>query len=170
MDVTVASVDTETVEVLSDTKIKMIADVPFSAVNQDEYDAIVVPGGISAHTLSQNEEVKRLLQRYHAQGKLLALICAAPTILAAAKVAPGIRITSYPLFEDHFEDYVYVKDPVVIEGNIITSRGPATTFDLPWPLLDICWAMKFSPRPRLKTYSINFCCTLLLNYYCLINK
>ena len=61
------------------------------------------------------------------ENKIVAAICAAPIALAKAGVIEGKKVTSYPGFKDELGNVNYVEeDTVVVDGNIITSRGPAT--------------------------------------------
>ncbi|MFH1665317.1 MAG: DJ-1 family glyoxalase III [Candidatus Omnitrophota bacterium] len=95
-------------------------------------DAVILPGGMpGTKNLAASHMVKNLILRMDAEGKLIAAICAAPArVLAAAGVLDGKKATCYPGEEEHFTTAVkYVEAPVVQDGNIITSRGPATAFD-----------------------------------------
>lgn len=63
------------------------------------------------------------------QGKLIAAICASPVVLERSGVGRGRRITSYPMFKGRFKEYQYELEPeggFVVDGNLITSRGPGT--------------------------------------------
>ncbi|XP_052900250.1 protein dj-1beta-like [Anopheles moucheti] len=103
-------------------------------------DAIILPGGLDgAKAMAQATAVGQLLQRQQKAGKLVAAICAAPTVLAAhGKLFAGRRVTSYPSFREKMTEAGYVwEEPtagsplgrVVRDDNLITSLGPATSFD-----------------------------------------
>lgn len=65
---------------------------------------------------------------------------AAPTALKAHEIGFGKSITSYPSVELQLTEggkYVYKQDKVVVDGNIITSRGPGTSFDFALKLVDL---------------------------------
>ena len=63
------------------------------------------------------------------EGRLVAAVCAAPTALLAHGVFKGKKLTSYPAFKDKLEaDYVYTEADVEEDGNLVTSRGPGTSF------------------------------------------
>jgi 4-methyl-5(b-hydroxyethyl)-thiazole monophosphate biosynthesis len=116
--------------------IDIRADISFSDALQNEYDAIVLPGGApNAQTLAESEDVLKLIRRYYDRGKLVAAICAAPKVLAQAGVSKGHTITSYPGFEHLFADYK--TDAVVVSGNIVTSRGPGTAIPFALKLAEI---------------------------------
>lgn len=91
------------------------------------WDLVVLPGGIPGAThLRDDAGVQELLKAQAAKGKRLAAICAAPIALASAGVLQGKRVTSYPSFQDKLGEVVYLEETVVIDGQITTSRGPAT--------------------------------------------
>ena len=106
--------------------ISVSADVAIDRA-EGPWDAIVLPGGMpgSAH-LRDDERVRDLLRRQHAEGKICAAICAAPIALAAAGVLTGRTATSYPAFRAEL-GCSYSEEAVVVDGNVITSRGPATS-------------------------------------------
>lgn len=94
------------------------------------FDVIVLPGGAKgAERLASSAEVGALLKAQDASGRWIAAICAAPTALVQHGVGRGRRFTSHPGVKAQIEPHGdYREDPVVIDGNIITSRGPGTSF------------------------------------------
>lgn len=106
----------------------------------ETYDMIVLPGGLPGATnLRDNKQVIALVQSFNQQQKYIAAICAAPIVLQEAGVVKGKQITSYPgeKYESIFKDSIYKEDIVVVDGHIITSRGPATTLPFAYTLVDI---------------------------------
>ena len=58
---------------------------------------------------------------------MVCAICASPTALKAHKIGRGKSVTSYPSFKDKLDDYYdYQEETVVVDGNLVTSRGPGT--------------------------------------------
>ena len=106
--------------------------------NLPDYDLIVFPGGLPGATnLRDNELVIERVQTYAADpDKKIAAICAAPMVFAKAGVTRGHRLTSYPGFEDLFADALYLEEAVVVDGNMITSRGPATALPFAYALAE----------------------------------
>ena len=103
-----------------------------------EYDLIVLPGGIPGATnLRDDERVINLLKKQNKEGKLIGAICAAPIVLGKAGLTEGRKITSYPGYEDELPNCDYLEDAVVVDRNIITSRGPATSMVFAYKLLEI---------------------------------
>jgi len=96
------------------------------------FDAIILPGGLmGAEAFRDAVEIGELLKEQEKGGRLVAAICAAPIALHKHEVFVGKSLTSYPSKKDVFADgkYNYKEDRVVIDGNLITSRGPGTSLE-----------------------------------------
>lgn len=103
-----------------------------------EYDLVVIPGGIPGATnLRDDERVIKFVKKQNKEGKLLAAICAGPIVLGKAGLTEGINMTSYPGYEDELIDCEYLEEAVVVDKNIITSRGPATAMAFSYKLLEM---------------------------------
>ena len=104
------------------------ADIMFADADFADADMIVFPGGLPGATnLADHAELEKLIKKQHESGKRIAAICASPAIvLAKTGVLAGKNATCYPGLEDKLKGAVAVKDAVVTDGNITTSRGPAT--------------------------------------------
>jgi 4-methyl-5(b-hydroxyethyl)-thiazole monophosphate biosynthesis len=128
IDVTVAGLGSDTVT--GAHGITMKADAVFG--RQDPLpDAVIFPGGLpGAENLANSIEVKDLVLKMHSENRLIAAICASPAlVLMPAGVLSGRTATCYPGMEKNFSpDTKTSKENVVQDGNIITSRGPATAF------------------------------------------
>ena len=117
--------------------IEFKADKLISDVESYDYDGMVLPGGMPGTTnLEANTLVQQYLTKMFGEGKLIAAICAAPSILGKNGIANGKKATSYPGFEDAFSRAQYVTDPVVTDGNVITSRGMGTAIDFALAILE----------------------------------
>lgn len=102
-----------------------------------EYDLVVIPGGMPGATnLRDDERIIRFIKKQNKEGKLIGAICAAPIVLGKADIIEGRNITSYPGFERELPNCKYLEDAVVVDGNIITSRGPATAIAFSYKLLE----------------------------------
>ncbi|MCY6369634.1 DJ-1 family glyoxalase III [Clostridium ganghwense] len=103
------------------------ADKLISELNINEYDVIVLPGGMPGSTnLKESAQVVKWVKEFNKEGKIVSAICAAPIVLGKAKIVKDKKITSYPGFEEELKEGIYCEELVVEDGNIITSRGPAT--------------------------------------------
>jgi len=105
------------------------------------YDMIVLPGGMpGAEYLANDNRVIKLLQAFNQDNeKYIAAICAAPMALAKANITKGKRVTSFPdeKFSSLFADANYLDELVVVDDNLITSRGPATTLLFAYTLVEV---------------------------------
>ncbi len=105
-----------------------------------EFDMIVLPGGMpGAENLKNDARILRLLRTMAAAGKYTAAICAAPIALAAAGLLNGRRATSYPGFVDTLAipGCRYESTAVVVDGKLVTSRGPGTAMDFALALIEL---------------------------------
>jgi 4-methyl-5(b-hydroxyethyl)-thiazole monophosphate biosynthesis len=82
-----------------------------------------------AANLKDDARIRGVIRRLHDSGRHVAAICAAPMVLAAAGVLEGRRATAFPGFLDDAAGVTVVDDPVVVDGRVITSRGPGTALD-----------------------------------------
>ena len=108
--------------------IKFMADIELANLNE-EFDAVVLPGGGGgAENLSKSDKVKSLVKKMHKKRKIIAAICASPAVvLAPTVILSGKKITCYPSEKDSLPSNVtFLDEPVVVDGNIVTSKGPGT--------------------------------------------
>lgn len=137
IDVVTAALDDLTI--VASRGVKLIADTSLDAVIDDEFDMIVLPGGLpGADHLDQDPRIHALLKRQHEAGHFTAAICAAPKVLANAGLLDGRSATSYPGFIDKMDlpRTQVLEAPVVNDGNVITSRGPGTAMDFALALIE----------------------------------
>ena len=117
----------------------LLADMTLDAALQQEFDMIVLPGGLpGADHLRDDPRVIGLLKKMAASDRYTAAICAAPRALARAGLLDGKRATSYPgaLDIDAVPGIEYLEMPVVADGRVITSRGPGTAMDFALTLIE----------------------------------
>jgi DJ-1 family protein len=107
------------------------ADTTIDSDGLTDFDGIYLPGGTKgATTLRDDARAQKLIRYYHDNGKKVAAICAAPIALERAGILKGKKVTSNPDFRSHIKDADYLEDPVVVSGNIITSRAAGTTLPI----------------------------------------
>lgn len=107
--------------------IKIMADIPIAdAVGQD-WDLVALPGGMpGAEYLRDSEPLISLLEKQKEQGKFYGAICAAPAVVLATKGLIGEGATGYPAPGLLAKMNNPVDDDVVVQGNVVTSKGPGT--------------------------------------------
>ncbi len=118
--------------------IKIETDKKISEVSSDNFDMIALPGGLpNAFTLAENSDVQRLLKEFKEKNKKIAAICAAPYALHKANVL-NENYTCYPSFEEKIKDEGYINNKnVVIDSNVVTSKGPATAMEFALEIVKI---------------------------------
>jgi len=106
--------------------ISVKADMSIKNVISDDFDMIVLPGGLGGtYALAEHARVIELLQEFKAN-KIVGAMCAAPFVLKKAGVL-GSSYTCYPGFKDEINHPGYRDDLKVVEdGNVLTSQGPGT--------------------------------------------
>lgn len=108
--------------------ITMHTDVGLDAVAARDFDCVFLPGGPGVKHLRADPRIVPLVQRQYAAGRWLAAICAAPTVLHDAGLLTGRRYTAH--FSVAAElPHILADERVVVDGNIITSRGAGTALD-----------------------------------------
>lgn len=117
-------------ELTSSHKVTVLADRLYEDADFDSYDALVIPGGMPGTTnLGEHAGVCEQLKKANAQGKLIAAICAAPTVFGKLGLLEGKKAICYPGMEDQLNGAAVTYEPAVRDGNIITSRGMGTAID-----------------------------------------
>jgi len=138
LEVITASVETGATKVIGSRGIPMVPDTDIDKVDFKSIDLLFLPGGLEGtKRLAENERVLSIVREFHKCGKIIAAICAAPTVLLKAGIAAGKRMTSHPIAEEHMKGVSYETDRIVVDGNIVTSRAAGTTFDLAFKLVEI---------------------------------
>ncbi len=110
------------------------------------FDALIIPGGgRGAEALSKSQWLTDAIVRHHEAGKIVAAICAAPAVvLAPTGILNGKHATCFPGLERRFGPEVKACDTtVVVDGNVVTSRGPGTAMEFSLRLTELlCGAQK----------------------------
>jgi protein deglycase len=118
--------------------IAMMADVLFEKAEYSEAEILILPGGMpGTKNLNAHSGLKEQLKKFHAQGQKIAAICAAPMILGGLKLLDGIEAVCFPGYENQLIGAKLMYDPVVVSGNIVTSRGPGTALDFSLTLVEL---------------------------------
>ncbi len=113
--------------------VVIVCDAIVRETNLNDYDALVLPGGMPGmENLYQSSDLIEAVHSFADNGKLIAAICASPTILAREDLLEGVHATSNPGFQKYLVEDNAILDPhkdVVQDGAIITSRGVGCAFD-----------------------------------------
>ena len=121
---------TGTGKLTSSHRVTVEADLQYEDADFDSYDALVIPGGMPGTiNLGEHAGVCQQLKKEYESGKLIAAICAAPTVFGKLGLLEGKKAICYPGMEDQLTGAIVTYEPVVRDGNIITSRGMGTAID-----------------------------------------
>jgi 4-methyl-5(b-hydroxyethyl)-thiazole monophosphate biosynthesis len=137
IEVVTAGLDKETVT--ASRGVRLLPDTDLDTALKQDYDMIVLPGGLpGADHLDHDPRIRSLLKKMAADKKYTAAICAAPKALANAGVLEGKRATAYPGVLDTMKltHTKVTREAVVVDGHVITSRGPGTAMDFALTLIE----------------------------------
>jgi 4-methyl-5(b-hydroxyethyl)-thiazole monophosphate biosynthesis len=126
-EVTVAAL-ADGVHVTGRSGVTVHADTLLGAVETQEFDCVLLPGGPGTKNLRADPRVRALVLRHEAAGKWLAAICAAPAVLHDAGLLRGRRYTAHFSVQNELTE-IRKDERVVTDGRLITSRGAGTAVD-----------------------------------------
>lgn len=101
-------------------------------IKVSDYDAVFIPGGAwNPDNLRNDKDVITFIQDFNQSGKLIAAICHAPVVLASADILKGKKLTGYWNIQVDLKNAggTVLEQPVVTDGNLITSRHPIDVAD-----------------------------------------
>lgn len=114
------------------------ADLLFNEVDYSSGDMIVLPGGgEGTENLSLHNGLIKEIQIYNDQDKWVCAICAAPMVFGKAGILKDKTATCYPGCEEGLVGANVTDNRVEIDGNIITGKGPGTSFDFALKLVEV---------------------------------
>lgn len=129
-DVITASIERKTCTGMLGARVNPDITVEDALKNFEEYDALVISGGIGSPSLANNKNVIELIRKFNESKKVIGAICLAPTVLAKAGILNGRRAT---VFKNDFSVSVFkengvelIDGDVIVDDNIITGNGPSS--------------------------------------------
>jgi len=121
------------------------ADDKIKNICEDDADLFVLPGGMpGTKNLDASEDVKSIIRNAFESGKYVSAICAAPSVLGHLGVLEGKSACCFPGFEKELVGAEVKYEPVVVDGNVITSRGMGTAVDFGLKLVEIMFGKEKS--------------------------
>ncbi|KAH9778908.1 protein DJ-1 [Citrus sinensis] len=129
-NVVVASVEDKP-EILASRQIKLVADVLIDEAAKLSYDLIVLPGGLGgAQAFAKSEKLVNMLKKQKESNRPYGAICASPAlVLEPHGLLKGKKATAFPVMCNKLSDQSEIENRVVVDGNLITSRGPGTSME-----------------------------------------
>lgn len=131
-------------KVTSTFNVPVIVDKTIDEINADEYAALAIPGGFGEFGFyddAYNEKFLQLIRDFEAKGKIIASVCSGAFPVAKSGVLKNRRGTTYHLKDGYWQNKLkefgvnVVNEPVVVDGNIITSYCPETAPRVAFELL-----------------------------------
>ncbi len=125
-------------EIESAQKITVTADVLVQKDDFNDGDVVFLPGGMPGTlNLENNPIVIETVKRQYESGKIVAAICAAPSILGHLNMLNGRKATCFPGFEKDLYGAEYTGEKVVVDANVVTSKGMGTAVALGLKLVEL---------------------------------
>ena len=116
--------------------VLLAADVEWTAVRSEDFDALVLPGGSGGtQVLRRDARILEAVRSFAQAGKWVAAICAGPLVLQDAGILKGVRATCHPGVRQELREALASDDRVVVDGRIVTSQGPGTAFEFALTLI-----------------------------------
>lgn len=136
-EVTVASVDG--IQVTASRGLKLVADARIADCASRTYDCIALPGGMpGAEHLRDSTELTGILKKQKQAGRLYGAICASPAVaLQPHGLLDKVKATCYPALQNKLDPEYISDDRVVVDGNCVTSQGPATAIEFALKLVEL---------------------------------
>lgn len=131
-------------KVLSTFDVPVIVNKTIDEINVDEYDALAIPGGFGEfgfYEEAYDERFLNLVREFDAKGKIIASVCVGAIPLGKSGVLKDRKATTYHLKDGYWQKKLkefgvnVVNEPVVVDGNIITSYCPETAPKVAFELL-----------------------------------
>lgn len=139
IEVCVASLDDNKL-IRASRGVQLVADYVLADIASQPFDMVVLPGGLpGSDYLADCSLLHEVILTTYQQGGQVAAICAAPKVLVKLGLLDGKQATSFPGVIDvnPGQDMRYIDLPVVVDGQIITSRGPGTAMDFALTLIEM---------------------------------
>ena len=118
----------------------LVPDTTLGQVKNVQFDMVVLPGGLpGADHLDKDPTLATILEAMNQRQAHIGAICAAPKVLANAGFLDNKKATAYPgvLTQDEYPEILHSVEAAVVDGHIITSKGPGTAMVFALELIEI---------------------------------
>lgn len=118
--------------------VNVIPDRSIDAITLDEFAAVILPGGSPGYiNLGRDSRVQEFVTQAFEEGRIVAAICGAPTVLAYLGILKGKKATVFPGKERDLTGAEFVNERVVVDGTVVTSKGPGTAIEFGITLVEL---------------------------------
>lgn len=130
------------------------ADMALDQVSVDDMQLLMLPGGgVGVANLGNDPRVEQLVKRAQKQGKTLAAICAAPSLLSKWGLLGGKKAVCYPTWSDKISDAHFLPgEKLAVDGSIITGQAAGASFEFGLKLIEILSGAETAQRVRKEIY------------------
>lgn len=147
VDVTMVGVDGKAVSGSHGISVNM--DQTAEETVFEDFDMIILPGGVPGiHSLAACKSLMDALKTFKEEGKWIAAICAAPSILGEAGLLEGEKVTCYPGFEEKLLGAEHQEEGVVLSNRFVTAKGAGYGFAFALKLLEIIKGRECAQKVR----------------------
>jgi len=148
--VDVASLEDTAVSMIE--KKEVVTDLLLNQCDVADYDSLIFVGGQGANVYFDNEKAREMAFQTYEQGKIIAAICIAPSILARAGILEGKRTTCWSSQKEDLEEHgaIVTESHVEIDGNIITGNGPEASREFGMKISSALGGVKEEPKEEKK--------------------
>lgn len=124
--------------VTSSHNVVIKADKKMTELESELPDVVFLPGGMPGTlNLGAHEGLKNIILNATEAGKIMAAVCAAPSVYGEMGLLKGRKATCYPGFEDKLLGAEYQDEQVVVDGTFVTSQGMGTCIPLGLKLVEL---------------------------------
>ncbi len=118
-------------------EIKMVADSVIDEHLSDQWDLIVLPGGVpGTQNLAADPRIIDMLKSHAATNKLTAAICAAPAVLEKAELTANHKVTSHPTWADRMTTAIHTGSRVEEDGILVTGQAAGAAMEFAFRLVE----------------------------------
>lgn len=135
LDVLTVGLDGEMVTGAHNVTVK--TDIPLDDIEPEKLDMLILPGGPGYVNLDKSKDVENLVMFCTEEGKYIAAICAAPSIIGKRGITKGKTVTCFPGYEDEMNGADVLCEKVVCDANIITARGAGAAADFGFKIVEV---------------------------------
>lgn len=117
--------------------VRLVPDQPWTVIRPDDFDILMIPGGApGVERLLLFPPLLEAIRRFHAAGKWIGAVCAAPLVLQAAGILDGRQATCHPAAAPRLTAPRRLDQRTVVDGRILTSQGAGTTFEFALKMIE----------------------------------
>lgn len=134
--------------------VQVTADLEETDISLDNMDMVILPGGPGTPNHEKSPMVRASLNYCAQNGKYLAAICAAPSVLGHLGLLEGHSAVCFPGYEAELGADQVLQEPVCVSGNVITARGAGVAVDFALKIVEVLYGTQKSQEIRKKIQCI----------------